>query len=318
LKNRSLVLLSGEGTSIPAAEARALFLASDPASRFEAPEPRVLLSDSDADPLAVGKRVAFARRVGRLLDDPSDARTIVAGHRIRFRCFDISQRSSKADPAQYLRGFDATVDLVNPDYEITLVRGRKEYLALTVPSSMMQDWSRRRPRARPFFHPSAIFPKLSRALVNMTRCKAGGVFLEPFAGTGSLAIEASMIGAEVVAVDLAWSMVRGALSNMKHFGQEWMGLVRADSARLPILRADAVATDIPYGRASSTKGRPPELMLDLLMPELASAMKTGSYLVLMHPQSVAVEAPSDFTVEEEHHLHVHKLLTRTISVLRRR
>ena len=317
MKNRSLALLSGEGTSIPAAEARALFLAADPASSFESPEPRVLISDSEADPLAVGRRIAFARRVGRLLDDPSDARSVVAGHRIRFRCFDLDRRSSEADPGQYLKGFEAAVDLENPEYELTLVRGRSDYLALTAPLSMTQEWSLRRPRARPFFHPSAIFPKLSRALVNMTRCRGGDLFLEPFAGTGSIAIEAAMVGAEVVAVDLAGTMVRGALSNMKRYGLEWLGAVRADSARLPIRKADAVATDIPYGRASSTRGRPPEEMLGVLMPGLASVMKCGSLLVLMHPQGVAVEAPSEFSVEEEHHLHVHKLLTRTISILRR-
>ena len=56
---------------------------------------------------------------------------------------------------------------------------------------MRQDWVIRRPRARPFFHPAAIFPKLSRALVNLSRVGAGEVFLDPFCGTGSLLLEAT-------------------------------------------------------------------------------------------------------------------------------
>jgi len=317
LTNRSVVLLSGEGTSVPAAETRALFLAADPHSRFETPEPRLVIAESAADPFAVGRRVAFARRAGILVQDTSEAAAVLAGHRTRFRCFDLSPRNGDPVPGEYLEGLDSEIDLSNPEYELTLIRGEREYLAVTAPTTMMQAWSRHRPRARPFFHPSAIFPKLSRALVNLTRCKPGDVFLEPFAGTGSIAIEASIVGADVVCVDVVQEMVRGALTNMKHFAQGWMGTIRADSARLPVRRADAVATDIPYGRASSTRGRTPERILDQLLPELASAMGPGSFLVLMHPQNLAVGNTSDFAVEEEHHLHVHKLLTRTITVLKR-
>jgi len=312
------VLLSGEGTTVPASEAKALFLSADPHSTFETSEPRVLIADSEADPLAVGARIAFARRVGHLLESPSDAGGLLTGHRVRFRSYDLSPRKSQPDPGEYLKGIGATIDLVDPEYELTLVRGRRDYLAVTAPSNMLQGWSRRRPRSRPFFHPSAIFPKLSRALVNLSRCKQGDVFLEPFAGTGSIAIEASLVGADVVVIDLADQMVRGASSNMRHYAQDWLGVVRADSARLPVRGVRAVATDMPYGRASSTRGRSPELMLELLIPELAGAMDQGSFLVLMHPKGVGVEHTSEFAFEGEHHLQVHKLLTRTITVLRRR
>jgi len=312
------VLLSGEGITIPASEAKALFLGADPHSTFETPESRVLIADSEADPLVVGERIAFARRVGYLLGSPSDAMAPLEGHRVRFRSFDLIPRKSQPDPGEYLEGVGAVVDLSEPDYELTLIRGQRDYLTLTAPSRMIQGWSRRRPRSRPFFHPSAIFPKLSRALVNLTRCKQGDVFLEPFAGTGSIALEASLVGADVVAIDLADKMTHGASSNMRHCAQNWLGVVRADSAQLPVRGVRAVATDIPYGRASSTRGRPPELMLELLLPELAGAMVQGSFLVLMHPKGIALERAADFALEEEHDLHVHKLLTRTISVLKRR
>jgi len=317
LKTRSLVLLSGEGTTIPEAEARALFLTFDSESKFEAPEPRVIVADSRADPFAIGARIAFARRVGPLLESPSHAARFLAGHRVRFRCFDLSKGGSEPDPAGYLKGLDVTIDLSDPEYELTLVRGGRDYLAVTAPGGMIQAWARRRPRARPFFHPSAIFPKLSRALVNLSRCMPGCVFLEPFAGTGSIAVEAHLVGAEVVALDLVERMARGAQSNMRHFGQEWMGQLRADSGHLPVRRADAVATDIPYGRASSTRGRSPLQIVRRLLPELALAMPRGAFLVIMHPQSLPLEGTPDFSFEEEHHLHVHKLLTRTITVLRR-
>ncbi len=278
----------------------------------------MLLAESNADPFKVGSRIAFARRVGRLVEDHSQAAELLKGRRVRFRCFDLGGSERAPDPEKYLGGIDSTVDLQDPEYELTLVRGDEEYLAITAPGAMRQAWATRRPRHRPFFHPSAIFPKLSRALVNLSRCKEGDVFLDPFAGTGSIPIEARLVGARVVAVDQAEAMVRGALSNMKHFGQDWMGVIRADSIHLPLSAVDAIATDIPYGRASSTRGRGPEEIMELLLPLLARVMKPNSLLVLMHPQQIPVGGTEAFSLQEEHHLHVHKLLTRTISVLRRR
>jgi 16S rRNA G966 N2-methylase RsmD len=318
LKNRSLVLLSGEGSTIPQAEAKALFLAYDPHSSFESPEPRVLVAVSASDPVRIASRIAFARRVGELIDDRSEIRERLRGHRVRFRGFDLRGEGAAPDPAEYLEGIDVTVDLEDPEYELTLVRGVRDYLALTLPGRMRQEWSRRRPRGRPFFHPSAIFPKLSRALFNLSRCREGDVFLDPFAGSGSIPMEAHMVGASVVAVDLAERMVRGCMGNMRHFGQEWLGIIRADSARLPVRKVGAVATDIPYGRASSTRGRPPNEMINLLLPSLASVTASGSIIVIMHPRDVPLTDAGELSVLEEHHLYVHKLLTRAISVLERR
>jgi putative methyltransferase (TIGR01177 family) len=300
------------------AEAKSLFYTYDEGSKCAAPEPSVLLAESDADPFVVGSRIAFARRVGPLLADSSEAKELLRGFRVRFRCFDLIEGRAGPDPEDYLRGIDATIDLRNPERELTLVRGEKEYLSVTAPLTMRQAWSQRRPRSRPFFHPAAIFPKLSRALVNMSRCKEGELFLDPFAGTGSLAIEASIVGARVLAFDLAEKMVIGSLKNMKHFGQNWLGVIRADSAKPPIQQVDAVSTDMPYGRASSTRGRNTSEIIDFTLSSLSDALRGGARLVLMHPQTVPVSKTSELEVEEEHNLHVHKRLTRTITVFRRR
>ena len=318
MKNRSLVLLSGEGSTVPSAEARALFLACDGDSTFESPEPRILIARSATDPLWVGSRIAFARRVGELLEERGELKERLRGHRVRFSGFDLREDGVAPDPAEFLEGTDVAVDLDNPELEVTLVRGARDYLALTRPGMMRQGWSLRRPRKRPFFHPAAIFPKLSRALVNMTRCREGDLFLDPFAGTGSVLIEARLVGAEVVAIDLAERMARGCLANMRHFRQEWLGVIRADSVRLPLRTVGAIATDIPYGRASSTRGRLPGDMVGLLLPVLASVTAPGSLMAIMHPRDVLLAGSGEFSVLEEHHLHVHKLLTRVITVLERR
>ncbi len=312
------MLLSGEGTSIPEAEARALFLTYDPLSRFESPEKRILLVDSLVDPFVVASRVAFSRRVGRLIEGPLDAQKEVMGRRVRLRSFDLGGEKPCLDPRPFLEGVDATVDLKNPEFEFTLARGKRDYVVLTKPSEMSQAWSKRRPRARAFFHPSAIFPKLARALVNLSRFREGEVFLDPFSGTGSLTIEAFEAGARVIASDQVAKMAMGSLANMRHFGQEWMGVIRADAFSHPVRRVDAIATDLPYGRASSTRGADPRDIVQRTLATLPLLLKEGSRMVVMHPQTLKIETSAEMVLEEEHHLYVHKLLTRTITVLRRR
>lgn len=318
MKSRSLVLLSGETTSLPEAEARALFLAYDPSSKFESPEERVLLVESSVDPAVVASRVAFSRRVGVLIPDSSSMAEVVRGKKVRVRSFLLLGGGVRVDPEEVLGDLDVTVDLENPDYEFTVISGKGKYLVLTSPATMRQGWSLRSPRRRPFFHPSAIFPKLSRALVNLSRCKEGELFLDPFCGTGSLPLEASEIGAYAVGFDLDEAMTRGAVSNMKKFGRKWLGVVRCDSFHPPIRGVDAIATDVPYGRASSTRGRGTENVVRDTLETMPMLLKSGSRMVIMHSDTMPVELTSEWAFEEEHRLYVHKFLTRVITILRRR
>jgi tRNA (guanine10-N2)-dimethyltransferase len=322
LKNKVLVLLSGERTSIPQAEARSLFLTYDKSATFSTPEERILVADTEADPNRVARRIAFARRVGLLLNRPEEGFDRVKGKRIAFRSYSIGDGyRPQVDVASFLRGVDASVDLDDPDYEFTLITGsgdhHAQYLILSSPKLMEQAWASRRPRRRAFFHPSAIFPKLSRALVNLAGCREGEVFLDPFAGTGSLPIEAAETGLRVIALDLSRKMVRGALANMEMFSQTWLGVVRGDASAPPLTRVNGIATDVPYGRASSTSGKTARSVVDFVIHSFPSLLDKGSKLVLMHPNSVPVEGTEYLGIEEEHQLYVHRKLIRTITVLRR-
>jgi tRNA (guanine10-N2)-dimethyltransferase len=321
-RNRILFLLSGEGTTIPAAEAAALARAQDQSADVEVQEDRIVIASGGVDAGKIASRVAFSKRVGSLIPDGKlngDQLNLLRFGTYRVRVFELGQgrRDSDGLVSDIAERVGGRVSLEQPDLEVTIVRGTKDYIALSRPSLMRQDWSRRRPRARPFFHPAAIFPKLSRALVNLSRVGEGEVFLDPLCGTGSLLLEAGEIGAFPLGADRAEAMVRGALRNMSSFRQDWLGVVRADIGRTSILRADGIATDIPYGRASSTSGSSPEAIIAKLRETSAALLKRGKRLVVMHPDTLKVDGADDFAVEEEHHLYIHSKLTRTISVLRR-
>ena len=320
--SRLLFLLSGESTTIPAAEASALVRMQDGSATFESPEGRVLIASARADPQGIAGRIAFARRVGHVVEDgrlDGDQLRSLREGTYRVSVFELEGKRPDSgrmvsDLADRIGG---RVDLANPDREVTIVRGAGDYVALTRPSLMRQGWVSRRPRARPFFHPAAIFPKLSRALVNLTRIDEGEVFLDPFCGTGSLLLEACELGAAPLGADRDARMVRGALSNMRSFRQEWLGTVRAEISRAPFSSVDGIATDIPYGRAASTAGSSAADVLESLRCTALGLLRAGRRLVVMHPKSVGVGDGRGFELEEEHDLYIHRKLTRTISVLRR-
>ena len=316
-----LFLLSGESTTIPASEASALLRMQDESAVVNLAEARVLTASTVADPDLISNRIAFSRRVGVIVPDGAleaeDLRLLRKGT-YRVTVFDLRGGSDHGPiVSEIAEKVGGRVSLEDPDIEVTVVRGDRDYLALTRPSLMNQGWVARRPRKRPFFHPAAIFPKLSRALVNLSRVRSGEIFLDPFCGTGSLLLEAYEIGAVPVGTDIDARMVGGAHRNMAAFRQGWLGLVRADARSAPLRSADAMATDVPYGRASTTSGSDTRQIIDSLLANASIILRSGHRLVLMHPRSDKVEGDGEFDLQEEHQLYIHRKLTRTISVLRR-
>src|SRR5271155_3954522 len=314
-------MLSRESTGIPEAEARALVADLDPQAKFESPEGGLLIAETSADPALVEARVAFSRRVGLLvpdgrLDDGHVSLLRRGAHRVRVFGEGDNGKGEAEMIDSIAERVGGKVSLDAPDREVSAYvseSGSRTYIAITMPGSMRQGWVARRPRSRAFFHPSAIFPKLSRALVNLSGVQPGEAFLDPFCGTGSLLIEASIIGAEPVGVDLARKMVRGARRNSIKYGQPWLGIVRADSRSLPVREVGGVATDIPYGRASSAGGVKSSELLSSLVEGAPQAVPKGRKLVVMHPKSVKVEEAGGLRIEEELDIYIHRTLTRTIT-----
>lgn len=320
-------MLSRESTGIPEAEARALVGDVDPEARFEQPEPGLLIAETSADPATVEARVAFSRRVGTFVPDGeltggqlSELRR--GSYRVRVFHGDGGE-GDKAVITAIAKRVDGKVSLKDPDREVSACVGEdgsRMYFAITSPGTMRQGWVTRRPRSRAFFHSSAIFPKLSRALVNLSGVQPGETFLDPFCGTGSLLIEASIVGAEPLGVDLARKMVRGARRNSIKYGQPWLGIIRANTMSLPLTKVGGAATDIPYGRVSSREGRESAEILRSLVDEARRVVPEGKKLVVMHPKSIETRAVADtegFDIEQELDIYVHRTLTRRITVLRR-
>ncbi|MDA4130231.1 MAG: hypothetical protein OK457_05635 [Thaumarchaeota archaeon] len=335
----SLFVLSGEDYTFPSAEIRALGETYSP-QLFECENlsPRVIRSNME-DPMLISKitrRAAYCRfggvllgagetvgelahEIGRDLFETGKAFVVDSVTLDRLQCAELGALIKEKTGAK--------VSLENPGLVFQLERVPEGFvLALSADGFKTSTWRLRRPRARKFFLPSAIFPKLACLLVNLSRVKEEEYFLDPFCGTGSLLIESSLMGINTVGFDLTRWIARGAQQNLNQFSLDRGSVCRVDSTqpRLPVRFVDAIGTDVPYGRASSTKGKETRIIMKeftYAAAEIldASPRKKPKYCVVMRPSEIEFEFDkSYFDLHEEHLLYVHRHLTRAISVLRRR
>src|SRR3989441_1839776 len=213
----------------------------------------------------------------------------------------------------------AKVDLRSPKKPLRgILAGSFFHLGLIMHQRPKGSIHRRRPRKRAVFHPSTMPPKLARCLVNLSEVRDGETFLDPFCGVGGIAIEASLLGCEVVGVDALSRMVRSARRNLAHFGLKSYGLIRGDARNIPLRTVDAIATDPPYGTGASTLKSTTKDILARFLPQAKIILSPWGKVVFASPLvtgAVELADSQGFKIFDRHELYVHRSLTREILVL---
>jgi tRNA (guanine10-N2)-dimethyltransferase len=179
----------------------------------------------------------------------------------------------------------------------------------------------RRPRSKPFFHPSAMPAKLARCMVNLAKPKAGDLVLDPFCGTASLLIEAGLIGCRVMGMDAQRHMVKGGLRNLLYYNVRPEGMAVADATRLPVAEVDCIVTDPPYGRSTITLGRSTKHIVENFLSAVRDKLPKGRRICMASPKSVRIGEIGEglgFKHVESHFAYVHRSLTREIAVFERK
>jgi len=178
----------------------------------------------------------------------------------------------------------------------------------------------RRPGRRPFMLPSAIHPKLARCLVNLTRARRNGYILDPFMGTGSIPIEASLMGYTAIGVELKSWICYGGAKNVRLLGDySRTHAIVGDSRKLMFARRfiDGVATDPPYGRSTTILGGELSEMLETVFSQLLEIIKEGARVVIALPEGTPLTDRLEsmgLKVEERLRERVHASLIREIIV----
>ena len=179
----------------------------------------------------------------------------------------------------------------------------------------------RRPRKRPFFHPTAMPAKLARCMVNLAQPKVGDLVLDPFCGTASILVEAWLIGCRVIGFDVQLRMVKGSLQNLLHYGVKPEGIAVADARHPPMAKVDCIVTDPPYGRSATTLGRGTRQVVEDFLSAVKDMLPRGRRICMASPKSVRIGKIGKelgFKHVESHFIRVHRSLTREIAVFVRK
>lgn len=216
------------------------------------------------------------------------------------------------------RNSDSRVNLKNPDKTfIGILTDSKFIFGVKLAEIPAKPFVERRPRKKPFFHPSAMQAKLARCMVNLANPKAGDIVLDPFCGTGTTLIEASLIGCRILGLDIQRRMARGTLRNLSHFNIRPDGLVIADVRSLPITNTDCVVTDPPYGISSTTLKRTTKQLVEELLIASDKLLKKGRRICMASPKTLKIGqigTALGYKHLESHFVYVHRSLTREIVV----
>jgi tRNA (guanine10-N2)-dimethyltransferase len=96
------------------------------------------------------------------------------------------------------------------------------------------------------------------------------------------------------------------------------GFLKADAKHLPVRELDAIATDPPYGRDSSTMGTKVTTLFAEFLQDAKHCLKDAAHMCISAPVEVDIEGfanQAGFKMKERHLSRVHRSLTRQFVVL---
>ena len=240
---------------------------------------------------------------------------------IAIRC---KNRSSNVDSRPIIKSLaeiysqDRPVTLENPDIEIRgLITNSNLYVGAKITEINRRQFEKRKVQHRPFFSPISLHPKLARALVNLSAIQQGETFLDPFCGTGGLLIEAGLIGAKVIGSDIEDKMTKGCKKTLDFYKIKNYDLYCSDIGSIGqyVASVDAVVTDLPYGRATTTKGEEIKQLYERAFENVSSVLKENGRAVFgLSNRNVMPIGEDYFSLIELHEFRAHRSLTRYFAV----
>lgn len=339
---RLAFLLSGEHPSIPFSEVYASIEAEGFSYETDEELDQVLTVETEADPDTLSRRLAMSHWIGEhfctsgvdnlreviansdLIDFLPQSESIsVRVKRVKNSLSGVDAQELSEDVANViLDPYDYEVDLEHPENELVCVLSDERCVLSLIRARVdRSNLEERKPQERAAVHPSTMQPGFARALVNLARTSKDGTFLDPFCGVGGILIEAGLIGAEAIGMDINPELLEGAEENLEEAGLNDFKLIEGDARELDVREADAIATDPPYGRQASTGGTEVEELYGETLPKLKEAIKPGGYICMTAPAELNLEKmvkDTSLIIEETHLERVHKSLSRKVYVMKRR
>ena len=213
---------------------------------------------------------------------------------------------------------DRNVTLEKPDIEIRgLITDSGVYVGLKTAEIDRSQFEKRKVQYRPFFSPISLHPKLARALVNLSLIKKDETLLDPFCGTGGVLIEAGLIGAKVIGSDIKNEMVEGCKKTLDFYDIENYELFVSDVGDINryVAGVDAVVTDLPYGKSTTTKGENIRQLYERAFENISRVLKENRRAVIgLSNKDMISCGEKYFSLVSKHGFRAHRSLTRYFAV----
>ena len=211
-----------------------------------------------------------------------------------------------------------TVNLIKPDLEVrALITDTKLYAGLKISEVDRSQFDKRRVQYRPFFSPISLHPKLARALVNLSCIKQNQTLLDPFCGTGGILLEAGLIGAKVIGSDIEEKMIDGCKRTLDFYNVKNYELFCSDVGNIKkyIHSVDAIVTDLPYGKSTTTKGENLNQLYKRAFESISNVLKKKKVAVIgLSNKDIISAGEKYFSLIKKHEFRVHGSLTRYFAV----
>ena len=215
----------------------------------------------------------------------------------------------------FRKGFRA--NLRNPDVTFRFVMTDRAILGTVVASVDRGEYEHRAPHKKPFFYPGVLMPRVARALVNISQVKEGETLFDPFSGTAGILVEAGLVGAHVIGIEVRHKISHGARLNLDEYDTDYSLLV-GDACRVPLKDScvDAIVTDPPYGRSAAIRAESLHHLYSDSFAEMYRVLRQGKLAVVVSEVKVIEFAENaGFRVADVFTQKVHKSLTRTFTIL---
>jgi tRNA (guanine10-N2)-dimethyltransferase len=206
------------------------------------------------------------------------------------------------------------VNLTFPKIELrAVVTDDFAYIGIKKATLDTSHFQKRRGHFRPFLLPITLHPKIARALVNLSNIKKQETLLDPFCGTGGILLEAGLLGIHIIGSDIDKKMIDGCRKNLEYYHQKNFTLFCADIGDISkhICSVDAIVTDLPYARATTTKGEQLTKLYNRAFMNISQLLKKNGRAVIGLPNQETLAIGKQYlSVLEIYPIISHRSLTR--------
>jgi len=211
------------------------------------------------------------------------------------------------------------IDLENPDERYRVFIGDAAYVGKEIAAIDRTQYEKRKNKLLAFVSPISIHPRLARTLINLTVKSEGCKVLDPFCGTGTLLIESAMMGMGTYGSDISEKMVAGSGANLAKLGLK-ARIEKLDVGEISKFGTefDAIVTDPPYGRSSSTNKEPIKALYSRALECFAENLVDDGRVGIIVPDLKALDHSKGYRVVRQTAFRAHRSLVRNFVILEKR